>query len=240
MMEVSAGRPRYEKVLERMANACEKSGRKIDDVRLVAVSKFHPAADVERVVSYGQIDFGENYVQEAMQKRNELDLPDLRWHMIGHVQSRKAPAVAGKFVLLHTLDSIKLSNALEKTLNSKNIGQTALIEVNIGGEEQKSGVMANELPQLVEHVLAHCPHLKLEGLMCLPPVFDAGEAARPFFARLRLLRDELRKNFDLPLPQLSMGMSGDFEWAIAEGATIVRVGTDIFGPRPPKMRDGLI
>lgn len=235
MMNYSDGKTRYEDVLERMVKACAASGRELEDVCLVAVSKFHPAADVERVASYGQVDFGENYVQEATQKREEVDLPELRWHMIGHVQSRKAPMVAGKFSLVHTLDSIKLANALEKALAGHEERQRVLIEVNIGGEEQKSGIPAASLPQLVEHALKNCPHLDLQGLMCLPPVFDAGEAARPFFANLRLLRDELRKNFAMPFPHLSMGMSGDFEWAIAEGATIVRVGTDIFGPRPPKI-----
>ena len=113
--------------------------------------------------------------------------------------------------------------------------QPVLCEINVGEEPQKAGIMADALPELEEHVLARCPHLEMQGLMCLPPVFDAGEAARPYFARLYRLREDMRARTGLPLPHLSMGMSGDFAAAVAEGATLVRIGTDIFGPRPPKV-----
>ena len=155
--------------------------------------------------------------------------------MIGHVQSRKAAQVAGAFALVHTLDSVKLADALEKRAAALDVVQPVLCEINVGEEPQKAGIMADALPGLAEHVLAHCPHLELQGLMCLPPVFDAGEAARPYFARLYRLREDLRARTGLPLPHLSMGMSGDFAAAVAEGATLVRIGTDIFGPRPPKV-----
>lgn len=154
--------------------------------------------------------------------------------MIGHVQSRKASIVAGAFDLIHSLDSIHLATALEKHCAVKNAKQKVLIEVNVGEEPQKTGVEMKDLDGLAADVIEKCPHLELQGLMCIPPVYNAGAAARPYFARLRELRDKLSASTGLALPHLSMGMSGDFEWAIEEGATFVRVGTDIFGPRPPK------
>ena len=233
---------RYARVLDRIDAACAAAGRPRESVRLIAVSKLHPAASLAEVAAAGQIDFGENYVQEALQKRQDL-LADpatsalcagIRWHMIGHVQSRKAPLVAGAFSLVHTLDSRKLADAIERRLAENNQRQPVLFEVNVGGESQKSGVMTVDLLELADYVLESCPHLVVQGVMCLPPVFDAGDAARPHFALLRELRDSLRTRLGLPLPELSMGMSGDFEGAVAEGATMVRIGTDIFGPRPAK------
>ena len=239
MTTEEALRERYARVLERLDAACAAAGRKREDVTLIAVSKLHPAVDVAEVARAGQLDFGENYVQEALQKREDLAgesaCRNLRWHMIGHVQSRKAAQVAGAFALIHTLDSRKLADGLERRLAVLEARQPVLMEVNVAAEPQKSGLMAEDLPSLADHILEKCPHLELRGLMCLPPVFDAGEAARPHFARLSALREELRDRLGLPLPELSMGMSGDFAAAVAEGATIVRIGTDIFGPRPPKV-----
>ncbi len=239
MTTEEALRERYSRVLERLDAACAAAGRKREDVTLIAVSKLHPALDVAGVARAGQLDFGENYVQEALQKREELAgepaCRNLRWHMIGHVQSRKAAQVAGAFALIHTLDSRKLADALERRLAGAEARQPVLMEVNVAAEPQKSGLMAEDLPALADHILENCPHLELRGLMCLPPVFDAGEASRPHFARLRALCEELRGRLGLPLPELSMGMSGDFAAAVAEGASMVRIGTDIFGPRPPKV-----
>lgn len=211
------------------------------------MSKLHPAAEVAVVARAGQADFGENYVQEALAKREALAgdaaCQEIRWHLIGHLQSRKAAQVAGAFTLIHTLDSRKLADGLERRLASladekdqsgKSVRQQVLMEVNVAAEPQKSGLMAEDLPALADYILEACPHLELRGLMCLPPVFDAGEAARPHFARLYALREDLRARLGLPLPELSMGMSGDFAAAVAEGATLVRIGTDIFGPRPAK------
>ena len=237
MIVKSALLQRYAHVLERLENACRMAGRRRDEVRLVAISKFHPADAIAELARAGQTDFGENYVQEALQKREDVSRAcavPLSWHMTGHVQSRKAAQVAGAFALIHSLDSRRLADALERRLAVSGQRQAVLVEVNVGAEAQKSGVMAGELPALAEHVRECCPHLELRGLMCLPPVFDAGEAARPYFALLRRLRDELQSRLGLPLPELSMGMSGDFEAAIAEGASMVRIGTDIFGPRPPR------
>ena len=226
----------YQVLRERIDSACAKAGRSRDSVRLLAISKFHPVEAIETVAEAGQIDFGENYVQEAEVKKRRLAsaFPDLRWHMTGHVQRKKAAQVAGNYALVHTLDSIALADGMEKKLLSENAFQPVLIEVNIAGEEQKAGIPIADLEKFGTHILEDCPHLQLRGLMCLPPVYDSGEKARPFFARLRELRDGLEKNLQHPLPELSMGMSGDFPWAIMEGATIVRIGTDIFGPRPPK------
>lgn len=239
-------RERYARVLEGIDQACRAAGRSRSEVRLVAVSKLHPYALVGEAAGLGQTDFGESYVQEALQKRQDLAADpalaplaeNIRWHMIGHVQSRKAALVAGAFCLVHSLDSRKLADALEKALSRPDTGrgqrQGVLLEVNVGQEPQKAGVMCEDLAPLADHVREHCPHLEMQGLMCLPPVFDAGDAARPYFARLRELRDGLRARLGLPLPELSMGMSGDFAAAVAEGATLVRIGTDIFGQRPAK------
>lgn len=217
-----------------IAAACARSNRERCEVRLVAVSKFQPAQAIAEAARAGQNDFGENYVQEAEAKKELLARDGIRprWHMTGHIQSRKAGIVAGAYDLIHTLDSARLARALARRLDGSR--QKVLIEVNIGEERQKSGVLPGELKDLALLVVRECPQLDLRGLMCLPPVFDAGEAARPFFARLRGLAAELRDTLGLPLPELSMGMSGDFAAAISEGATIVRIGTAIFGPRPLK------
>lgn len=228
----------YEEVLEALERACQHAGRKRDELTLVAVSKFHSPDAIKIVAEAGQIDFGENYLQEAEEKKALLAVyKDIRWHMIGHVQSRKAAAVAGGFALVHSLDSIKLAKGMEKALAANDTEQDVLIEVNIADEPQKGGVATGELQNLAEYLESSCPHLKLRGLMCLPPVFDSGEAARPYFAKLYKLRDVLSQSLDRTLPELSMGMSGDFQAAIMEGASIVRIGTDIFGPRPVKVRN---
>lgn len=235
-MSDSAGlEQKYARLAEALEQACARAGRKRGELTLVAVSKFHSAEDIRVVAALGQADFGENYVQEAQAKMEALrDLPDLRWHMIGHVQSRKASAVAGHFKLVHTLDSIKLARGMQAQLEKNGVRQAVLVEVNIAAEPQKSGLMAEKLEELANFVQAECPALELCGLMCLPPVLDSGDAARPYFAKLRGLRDRLAASTGLALPDLSMGMSGDFAAAILEGANIVRIGTDIFGPRPPK------
>ena len=230
---------RYTHVLQRLQKACDAAGRRRSEVTLIAVSKLHSARAVACCANAGQVDFGENYVQEALIKRDILesfpciksDIDRIRWHMIGHVQSRKARLVVGAFCLVHTLDSRKLADAMERRARELDTLQPVLFEVNVGEEIQKSGVLPCDLPKLADYVLEHCPHLEVRGLMCLPPVFDAGDAARPHFSRLRGLRDALQQHCGLPLRELSMGMSGDFAGAVAEGATMVRIGTDIFGPR---------
>lgn len=232
-------RERWLHVRERLSGAMRAAGRPLRDVTLVAVSKLHPAEAVAELAEAGQADFGENYVQEALGKQAALAIhAGLRWHCVGHVQSRKAKDVAGRFVLIHTVDSIRIAEALEKRLAAIGMRQAVLIQVNVGGEAQKSGVAVGGLSPLAEALMA-LPHLELQGLMCLPPVFDAGLEARPHFALLRELNEALRLRLGLPLPHLSMGMSGDFEAAVLEGATLVRIGSDIFGARPAGGTPGL-
>lgn len=218
----------------RIAAACARAGRPADSVRLVAVSKFHPASDILALVAAGQREFGESYAQEALAKQDALTGADILWHFVGGVQTKKARQLAGRFALIHSLDSEKLARELANRALAARVLQPVLIEVNMG-EEQKAGVDESGLSALAEFVLSlqdgGCG-LDLQGLMCLPPLFDAPEAARPYFAHLRELRDGLERELGARLPQLSMGMTGDFEAAIEEGATIVRVGTSIFGARP--------
>jgi len=221
---------RLHAVRERIAHAARSAGRDPREVRLIAVSKFHPAWAVATLAADGQLDFGESYVQEACSKQAELAHLALRWHCIGHVQTNKAKNAAGRFYCIHSLDSLKLALTLQRHIPPQH-RQRVLIQVNVGNEEQKSGVDPGELPVLAEHV-AGIPEFELAGLMCLPPFFEDGALARPYFALLRELCEHLRIRLGLALPELSMGMSGDFVEAVAEGATSLRIGTDIFGPRP--------
>lgn len=221
-------------VRQRLQSAMKAAGRQPNDVTLLAVSKLQSAEAVLAVALAGQRHFGENYSQEACAKQEALaamaQCPALDWHFTGHVQSRKAKEVVGLFSLIHTVDTEKLAKIMDKLAAEQHIRQAVLLQVNVGGEAQKSGVTLADLPALAEAVAA-CPHLDLQGLMCLPPVFDAGMEARPHFALLRELCEGLRTRLGLPMPHLSMGMSGDLEAAVLEGATLVRVGTDIFGSR---------
>ena len=226
---------RYHAVLSQIAEACRKSSRKRESVRLLAVSKYHPFESMLELARAGQLLFGENYVQEAQEKsaalREEGYDPARMIHIIGHLQRRKVPHVVGNFALLHTLDSLPLASALEKRAASLGIVQDVLIEVNLGREAQKAGIAEEELCAFSEKVLDLCPHVQLCGLMCIPPADAEGENVRPYFARLRMLRDALSQRIGQILPELSMGMSGDYLLAIEEGATIVRVGTALFGER---------
>lgn len=218
-------------VREGLARAAAESGRDPASVKLVAVSKRHVAGDIRRLFEMGQVDFGESYVQEALDKQDTLsDLP-IRWHLIGGLQSNKAKFVPGRFHLMHSLDSSKLAQVLHKKALATGTVQSVLLQVNLGGEARKSGTDQDTLPSLAEEV-AGLTGLKLEGLMTMPPWADDPESLRPLFAGLRNLRDELEKRLGIPLPELSMGMSHDYGAAVAEGATMVRVGTSIFGPRP--------
>lgn len=241
---MSALTQRFDDLCRRLVRAAERSGRSGDSVRLVAVSKFQPALSVAELARHwaeqGQTPvFGESYVQEAAAKRLQVaELApglDAHWHFIGHLQSRKAKDVIDCFDLIHSVDSLKLAVALDKAWHNRQTDagshpQDILIQVNIGREPQKSGVVPEKLEELLAGILA-LPGLRPLGLMCLPPFAEEPEKARPWFIRLRDLRDEMQKVFGRPLPHLSMGMSGDFEAAVEEGATLVRVGTDIFGAR---------
>ncbi|KHK03001.1 YggS family pyridoxal phosphate-dependent enzyme [Desulfovibrio sp. TomC] len=216
-------------VKKRIDGACRACGRDPADVTLVAVSKKQPLAAVAELAGCGQTIFGESYIQEAMAKI-EAAPPGLSWHFIGHLQRNKAKLAVGLFSLIHTVDNLELARILQKKAEALDIIQAVCIQVNVAGEVQKSGIDPDGLPELAETV-AMAPNLSLEGLMVIPPVFDDPVRARPAFARLRGLREQLRARLTLPLPVLSMGMSGDMEAAVMEGATHVRVGTDLFGPR---------
>jgi pyridoxal phosphate enzyme (YggS family) len=214
------------KVNQRIEQAAQKCGRNPNDIKLVAVSKTHPAEILREAIAAGANVFGENKVREAEGKIEEIGRENLEWHLIGHLQSNKARKAVKLFDVIHTLDSVELAERLERICIEENRkGLSVLIEVDLANEASKSGVGENGLPKLIEF-LQTCERLKFDGLMIIPPFFEDAERARPFFKRLREIRDEI-----LPRGELSMGMSHDFEVAIEEGATIVRVGTAIFGER---------
>ncbi|WP_319541034.1 YggS family pyridoxal phosphate-dependent enzyme [uncultured Pseudodesulfovibrio sp.] len=225
---------RTAKVKEDLAEAAKAAGRNPEDVSLVAVSKLHPASDIRALAESGQVDFGENYVQEALNKQEVLTDLHVHWHFIGGLQSNKAKFVAGNFGLVHSVDSRKLAQALHKKALSLNVVQDILLQVNIAGETQKSGITVDLLPQLAEDVMK-MENVRLVGLMTMPPFFDEPERARPVFSRLRELREALESRLGTQLPHLSMGMTGDFIPAVQEGATLVRIGTRIFGARTPRV-----
>lgn len=224
---------RVAEVKKALAEVATRAGRRPEEVTLVAVSKLHPGSDIRALAESGQVDFGENYVQEALGKQEELADLDVNFHFIGGLQSNKAKFVAGNFCLVHSVDSRKLAQALHKKAGSLGVVQDILLQVNIAEEVQKSGITEEMLPQLAEDVM-NMDGLRLVGLMTMPPFFNEPERARPVFARLRELKEGLEKQLGLSLPHLSMGMTGDFVPAVEEGATLVRIGTKIFGARPPR------
>ena len=211
-----------------MARAAKKSGRQPGDVTLIAVSKLQPVSAIREAVAAGQRDFGESYAQELDEKARALaDLP-IRWHFIGHLQRNKVKLAAPHVSMVQSVDSVRLAQELSAAAQQRNTAIDVLLQVNVGDEAQKSGCSAQEAPFVAEE-LSRLPGLHLKGLMCIPP-FDLDEDdTRRHFIALRALRDRL--GGPPLLPHLSMGMSGDFEMAIEEGATMVRVGTSIFGER---------
>ena len=206
----------------RIAAACARAGRARVDVQLVAVSKTFPAADVDHAIAAGMTDIGENKVQETREKK-PLVHGSARWHLIGHLQSNKAKDAVRLFDVIQTIDSIELAERVARLAESEGKRQEVLLQVNVGGETQKSGSELRDVAELARRASA-LPSLHLSGLMTIPPLGDA-EAMRPYFRALRRLRD------DLGLRELSMGMTDDFEVAIEEGATLIRVGRAIFGAR---------
>jgi pyridoxal phosphate enzyme (YggS family) len=208
--------------------ACVAAGRRPDEVTLVAVAKLHPVAAIDAVVAAGATDIGENYVQELLAKQAAAQAQP-RWHFIGRLQRNKARQIAGKVALIHAVDSRELGVELGKRVPAGAV-QPILVAVNVADEATKSGVAVADAPALVA-ALAAIPGLRVDGLMTMPPPTDDPEAARPHFTALRALRDRLATPA-VPLPHLSMGMSHDFSVAIACGATLVRIGTAIFGERP--------
>jgi hypothetical protein len=215
-------------VRRRINAAAQRAGRDPAAVRLLAVSKTMPVEMVREAVAADQRLFGENYLQEARPKIEALGQA-ASWHFIGHLQSKKAKAVVALFELIHGVDRLKLAQALDAAAAQMGKVQDILIQVNLAEEATKSGVAPEAAPELLREI-SRLPHLRVMGLMTMPP-FLAPEAVRPYFRALRELRDRLTDLSGHSLPELSMGMSGDFEVAIEEGATLVRVGTAIFGSR---------
>jgi pyridoxal phosphate enzyme (YggS family) len=231
-------RIRYERVQAQIQAAAMKAGRAPEAVRLVVVTKTHPLDAVLAAIQAGARVLGENYAEEAVQKIGAIASSQVEWHMIGHVQSRKADLVAQNFHMIHSLDSLKLANRLSRFCVESGRSLTALLECNVSGEESKFGYAAwddngrEALCRDIEQMLA-LPNLKLSGLMTMPPLADDPEESRPFFRRLRELAEFLSKRFpQTGWEQLSMGTTADFTVAVEEGATLVRVGTAIMGPRP--------
>ena len=215
-----------------MRDAARRAGREPAEIRLVAVTKTVSPERLQEAVAAGQSLFGENYVQEAKTKIASLG-PGLTWHFIGHLQSNKARVAVELFDLIHSVDRLSLAQALEQAAGRQGKVQNILLQVNLAGEESKSGT-APANAQALLLAISQMPHLRVLGLMTMPPWFDEPERVRPYFKELRELRDRLRRLnlVEGDLPELSMGMTGDFEVAVAEGATLVRIGTAIFGRRP--------
>lgn len=222
-----------EAIRRRVEAAARRAGRDPHSVALMAVSKTHPAADILEAVAAGQFLFGENRVQEFAAKHAAVSAAGAKVHLIGHLQSNKAAKAAELFDAVDSVDSLKLAERLQEA--GARLGRTLdiLLEVNVGGEAAKSG-LAPDAPELLEILRAQprFANVQIKGLMTVPPVSEDPEDARPYFRRLRELREELRGQCGLELPELSMGMSHDFEVAVEEGSTCVRVGTAIFGARP--------
>jgi pyridoxal phosphate enzyme (YggS family) len=215
-----------------IAAAARRVGRDPAGVTLIAVSKGFPADAVAAAAAAGVRDFGENRVQEAVAKMAGLTGPSgLRWHLIGRLQTNKVRMLRGRFTLLHALDRAELVDALQRRLAEEGRRLPVLMEVNVGGEASKAGPRPEEAASLARRILA-ADALELRGLMTVAPPVPVAEAARPYFAALRRLRDRLAEELGRPLPELSMGMSGDYPVAVEEGATLVRVGRAIFGERP--------
>jgi hypothetical protein len=235
---VSSIRENYQSTLDQIATAARKSDRNPDDVRLVVVTKSQPIEIVQAAIEAGARILGENYPEEAVTKIQSLAAQSaVEWHMIGHVQSRKARLVADHFALLHSLDSVKLAQRLDRFAAEQNHVLPVLLEFNVGGEESKAGWDASDeskwealLPEIAS--IVELSHLRVRGLMTMPPLETNPEDARRFFERLRSLRDYLSAQYSqADWRELSMGTSADYAVAVEEGATLVRVGTAIVGAR---------
>ena len=217
-------------VRRRIERAARKANRRFEEIKLVAVSKTHPAATLIEAINAGATVFGENKVQEAEAKIREIGREKAEWHLIGNLQSNKARKAVKLFDVIHTVDSVELAERLERICIEENKASLSIFaQIDLAGETTKSGIGESDLPELIDF-LKTCERLKFDGLMIIPPYEEEAEKTRPFFRRLREIRDAV-----LPAGELSMGMSGDYETAIEEGATVVRVGKAIFGERRSKV-----
>ena len=223
------------RVRDEIAQAAKVSGRNVTDVELVAVTKTHPAEIVREAIGAGQVVFGESKVQEARAKIPLLP-SHLRWHFIGHLQKNKIRHALPLFEMIHSVDSLDLAQAIDRIAQEDGLHPRILLEVNVAGEGSKFGFKATTLRAKLESLLL-LSRLSIEGLMCIPPLAEEVEASRKYFVELRELRDAIEKEFQVKLPQLSMGMTNDYSVAVEEGATLVRVGTAIFGERKRRNMD---
>ena len=222
---------RLENVNDRINKAALKCGRDPENIHLVAVSKTIPANRVKEAIELGVTILGENYVQEARDKFNLLGTYPVSWHFIGHLQTNKAKYAVRLFDLIHSVDTLKLARELDKQAKKVNKFQDILIQINVSKEPSKSGSDIENAANLIKDIV-HLENVSLKGFMAMPPFFNNPEKARPYFIALRNLRDQIQKTLPgVALNELSMGMTGDFEVAIEEGATFVRIGTAIFGER---------
>jgi pyridoxal phosphate enzyme (YggS family) len=220
------------RVRQQIASAAANAGRLADDVELVAITKTHPAEKVREAVEAGHTLFGESRVQEARAKIPELS-SNICWHFVGHLQKNKVRQALSLFEMIHSVDSLALAQDINRVAQEQGLYPRVLLEVNVAGEGSKFGFAPDHLRGQMEALLA-LPRLSIEGLMCIPPLAVESEDSRRFFVKVRELRDSLEKEFSMKLPQLSMGMTQDFPIGIEEGATLVRVGTAIFGERSKK------
>jgi len=233
MTNLSTIRENLQQVRQKIDTTALRASRKPEQILLIGVSKTHPADAIREAYDVGLRHFGENRVQEWEGKCGALADLSASWHLIGHLQSNKAARAAKAFHSVDSVDDWSLAQRLDRAQAEKNTGEKlrVLIEVHMGGEESKSGVSEADLPELTERVIT-LAHLEFAGLMCIPPFRENPDDVRPFFETLRKLKERLEPRIGRPLPTLSMGMSHDFEAAILEGSTEVRIGTAIFGIRP--------
>ena len=216
-------------IKSRIADACAEAGRNADEVQLIAVSKTWPVEHVQKAIDAGQMIFGENKLQEGQEKIPVLS-DDLEWHYIGGLQRNKVRKVLGLFHVIHSIDSLKLAKYMNNVAADMGLKPAVLLQVNIGNEDSKGGFDVEELEGCFSDLL-ELKNLNITGLMCIPPAVDKSEDARIWFRKVAELREQLEKSNNCKIPHLSMGMSNDYETAISEGATYVRVGTSIFGAR---------
>ena len=229
LIDYSIFRQRAEELTQRLHTACAAAGRDPREVTILPVTKNHPVAAVEYAARFGFRSVGENRVQEAVEKRAQTAVP-IQWELIGHLQSNKAKAAAANFARVQSVDSEKLLSALDRAAGEAGAPLSILLQINAGNDPAKFGVDPAEAPRLLEFALTKS-HLKIGGLMTIAPLSDDPAVARRTFANLRSIRDQLAEKLGVPLPELSMGMSGDLDAAIAEGSTMIRIGSALFGER---------
>ncbi len=233
MQQVMGISEKYSEIEQRKNDAALRCGRDPEEITLMAVTKKHTVAEINEAIDAGATDIGENRVQELLEKYD--DVKPVRWHLIGHLQTNKVKNIIDKVVMIHSVDSLHLAQEISKRAAAAGLVMDILIEINSAMEETKSGISADDLRALVDSIVSECANVRVCGLMCIPPMASVPEEARPYFREAKALFDEM-KTWSYPEERfapsvLSMGMSGDFEVAVEEGSTIVRVGSSIFGAR---------